>query len=88
MKWICFKYATYLLGYTFCIGRIVFHNTKILNELIWFAYQGVPNAMLYAIITFEVTAALYPIWVIGVVGITKEWKNDWQKEDPLPSSSG
>ena len=68
MWWQHFKYSTYLVGYTYILGWIAMTNLRITQELLYWD-------KLYALITFELAVLIYPIWLIGVIGIIKEWRS-------------
>lgn len=79
MCWHRFKYATYLIGYTFILGRIAQHNIGIINELVYWD-------RLFAFITYELTLMLYPVWAIGAIAIVKEWREYEQAQKDAHSS--
>ena len=69
--WQRFKYVTYLVGYTVILTRVGMHNMDIVRELLYWD-------SLYALISFEATIMLYPVWLIGVIVIIAEWRKDEQ----------
>lgn len=69
MIWHHFKYATYLIGYTVILGWIAKTNWGITQELLYWD-------RLYAFIVYQCVVLVYPLWLIGVVGIIREWKMD------------
>jgi hypothetical protein len=68
MMWSNFKNFVYILGWTTCIGIITVMNLRIVHEMWWTA----PWWAVIAILLF--TTSLYPIWIIGLIGIGKLWK--------------
>lgn len=84
MRWVCFKNATYMMGFTYISWWIFSRNMAISQELLFWD-------RLYALIAFECAVAIYPVWVIGMIAIISDWKKELsyarQEEDSVSSSS-
>lgn len=66
--WIRFKNSIYLIGVTYILFSIALNNLDIIYTLLYYG-KG-----LYALITFEITIMLFPIWVLSVGQIIKQWR--------------
>lgn len=79
--WDQFKYFVYLLGWTYIVLHLTWMNYQITQYLL-------QVNLTHAVVTILLTTALYPIYIIGVLGIIREWRStdDKSKEDLVPSS--
>ena len=87
LLWRLFKNSVYVIGWTVCVILITIGNLDILREMWWTA----PWWAIIAIIL--ITTSLYPMWVIGLIGIVKLWKQEIEnaqinQESHLSGSSG
>ena len=71
--WVGFKSTVYLIGLTYIVGHLSWMNYIIIKYLF-------PLDLTHAIVITLLTTALYPIWVIGCLGIIREWKLELQHD--------
>jgi hypothetical protein len=63
------------------LGWIAKTNWGITQELLYWD-------RLYALITFELMVLVYPIWLIGVIAIIKEWRSRHEEANSYASNDG
>ena len=71
--WITIKNIVYLIGWTFIVAFLTWQNWLIIQYL-----SSVDP--LHTIVTWVLTTMLYPIWIIGIIGIIKFWKAELNNE--------
>jgi len=72
--WLGFKSCTYLVGVTYILIDLALRNMMIILELLYY------RSTIYALITLELTLMLFPIWVLAIGQIIREWKKELSYE--------